>query len=129
MLFVTAESFPTHRVDVAVLFGRGFLGRGHAIDLVMQAGSEVVPTGRQPWHGRSVFVGRTRDGSGVLEITGIISALFGTLLTGPALPAFLLAGATVTFTVNSDPAFTDLRGTGFTVQTSCGDQSGVFPVA
>lgn len=71
----------------------------------------------------------TNDGSGVLEITGIISALFGTLLTGPALPAFLLAGATVTFTVNSDPAFTDLRGTGFTVQTSCGDQSGVFPVA
>jgi glycosyltransferase involved in cell wall biosynthesis len=67
MLFVTAESFPTHRVDVAVLFGRGFLGRGHAIDLVMQAGSEDVPTGRQPWHGRTVFVGRTRDGSGVLD--------------------------------------------------------------
>ncbi len=67
MLFVTAESFPTHRVDVAVLFGPGFLGRGHAIDLVMQAGSEDVPAGRQPWHGRTVFVGRTRDGSGALD--------------------------------------------------------------
>lgn len=72
----------------------------------------------------------TNDGTVALEVTAILSLIGGGVtLTGPVLPAFILTGATATFTVNSDPAFTDLRGTTFTVQTSCGDQSDVFPVA
>jgi archaellum component FlaF (FlaF/FlaG flagellin family) len=72
----------------------------------------------------------TNDGTTVLEITAILSALPGvTLAPDTPLPIFLLSGGSITITVNSDPASTDLRGTTFTVQTDCGDQSDIFPVA
>jgi len=66
MLYLVREEFPTHRVDVDVLFGREMAGRGNAIDYVMQAASNKVPTGAQPWHGRTVFVGATDDGQNLL---------------------------------------------------------------
>lgn len=59
LLFWAREEHPTFRVDIDVLFGRELIGRGHAIDFVMQAESEKVPLGPQPWHGRTVFVGPT----------------------------------------------------------------------
>ncbi len=72
----------------------------------------------------------TNDGAGVLEITGILSALGGvTLDPDTPLPIFLLSGVGIVITVNSNPPFTDLRGSTFTVETSCGDQSDVSPVA
>ena len=65
MLFFVRESFPTSRSDVEVLFGRELVGRGHEIDVVMQAGSDDVASGPQPWHGRTAWIGATdtRDGS------------------------------------------------------------------
>ncbi len=67
MLCFAAETFPTHRVDVDVLFGRELAGRGHAVDFVMQAAGEAQPAGPRPWNGRTVFVGETRDGGGALD--------------------------------------------------------------
>lgn len=64
IIFLPRERFPTDRVRLTTLFGRELLGRGHAIDLVMQARDTSVPTGRNAWFGRAVLVGRTIDGSG-----------------------------------------------------------------
>jgi glycosyltransferase involved in cell wall biosynthesis len=64
VLFIPWEDFPTDRVRINVLFGSELIGRGHEIDLVMQAADESVAVGPQPWHGRTVWVGPTdcRDG-------------------------------------------------------------------
>lgn len=59
MLFFPAEFFPTNRVRLTVLFGRELLGRGHAIDFVMQAQTDMVKPGRHEWCGTSVWVGPT----------------------------------------------------------------------
>ena len=67
MLFFPAEAFPTNRVRLTVLFGRELLGRGHEIDMVMQAQDASVPAGRHEWSGRSVWVGRTDDGDGFVH--------------------------------------------------------------
>ena len=67
MLFFPAEAFPTNRVRLTVLFGRELFGRGHEIDMVMQAQDSSVPIGRHEWSGRSVWVGRTDDGDGFVH--------------------------------------------------------------
>ncbi len=67
MLFLPRESFPTDRVDVDVLFARELARRGHCIDFVMQARDHSVPTGRQTWNGRTVWVGPTDCGDGFLH--------------------------------------------------------------
>ena len=64
MLFFPRETFPTERVRLTTLFGRELLGRGHAIDLVMQARDSTVAVGRHDWYGRSALVGPTDSGSG-----------------------------------------------------------------
>jgi glycosyltransferase involved in cell wall biosynthesis len=69
MLFFPRETFPTERVRLTALFGRELLGRGHAIDLVMQAADTDVRVGRHDWSGRSVWVGPTDDGDGLLGRT------------------------------------------------------------
>lgn len=66
MLCFAREQFPTHRVDVDVLFGRELIGRGNDIDFVMQADSELVRAGPHEWYGRTVHVGRTYSGSSLL---------------------------------------------------------------
>ena len=63
MLYWTREEFPTYRVDIDVLFGRELIGRGHAIDFVMQAASPDIVPGPHLWRGRTVYVGRTATGS------------------------------------------------------------------
>lgn len=67
LLFFVREPFPTSRVDVDVLFGRKLLERGHHIDFVMQAKDGSVATGRQPWRGATVLVGRTDPADGSLH--------------------------------------------------------------
>ena len=67
MLCFVREPFPTFRPDVEVLFGQEMLGRGHEVDLVMQAGREEEPTGPQSWHGRTIFVGPTDSKNGYLH--------------------------------------------------------------
>lgn len=64
MLFFVRETYPTFRPDVDVLFGSEMLGRGHQIDLVMQAERDTQPTGPLPWHGQTVWVGETDSGPG-----------------------------------------------------------------
>lgn len=66
LLFFCREPFPTHRVDVDVLFGRELLSRGHAIDFVAQAASEAQQPGPVLWHGRTVWVGRTEASRSLL---------------------------------------------------------------
>jgi glycosyltransferase involved in cell wall biosynthesis len=63
ILFFPRERFPTDRVRLTALFGRELLGRGHAIDLVMQAADRTVSVGPHAWFGRVVYVGRTCDGA------------------------------------------------------------------
>jgi glycosyltransferase involved in cell wall biosynthesis len=67
LLFIPREPFPTDRVRINVLFGSELLGRGHEIDLVMQAADERVPLGVQPWFGRTVLVGPTDSKHGFLR--------------------------------------------------------------
>lgn len=67
MLYFVRESFPTFRPDVEVLVGEELLRRGHAIDLVMQAGREAEAAGPHPWHGRTVWVGPTDSKPGYLH--------------------------------------------------------------
>lgn len=67
MLFFPRETFPTDRVRLTTLFGRELIGRGHAIDLVMQAADPSVRVGRHDWSGRSVWVGPTDSGRGPLR--------------------------------------------------------------
>jgi len=67
MLFFPRESFPTDRVRINTLFGQELLGRGHAIDLVMQAADATIPVGKLDWQGRSVWVGSTDDRPGILH--------------------------------------------------------------
>lgn len=62
MLFVPREQYPTHRVRIAVLFCRELLGRGHAIDLVMQAASHRTALGRHSIAHGSISVGPTDMG-------------------------------------------------------------------
>jgi glycosyltransferase involved in cell wall biosynthesis len=64
------EPFPTYRVDVNVLFGQELLGRGHHIDFVMRAASESHKSGRQPWNGATVWVGKKIDGKGIVSRLG-----------------------------------------------------------
>jgi len=67
MLYFVRESFPTFRADIDTLFGRELLGRGHRIDLVMQAGQESETLGARAWHGQTVWVGATDSGTGFLH--------------------------------------------------------------
>jgi glycosyltransferase involved in cell wall biosynthesis len=70
LLYLTRENFPTHRVDLEVLFARELASRGHKIDFVMQADSMRVPTGRQTWHGQNVLVGSTTLANNFLSRAG-----------------------------------------------------------
>jgi len=69
MMFFPRETFPTDRVRLTTLFGRELLGRGHSIDLVMQAVDQSVQVGRHDWFGRSVWVGPTDGGRGIVGRT------------------------------------------------------------
>lgn len=67
MLFLPREPFPTDRVRINTLFGQVLLARGHAIDLVMQAADSTIKPGPLPWHQRTVYVGPTDGGDGILH--------------------------------------------------------------
>ncbi len=68
MIVFCRESFPTTRVDIDILLGAELAGRlGHEIDFVMQAGSKDIHPGPHLWYGRTVWVGPTDDGRGVIR--------------------------------------------------------------
>ncbi len=62
LLYFVRESFPTHRVDVSVLFAEELPGRGHDIDLVMQAADAGTAPGARSWGKSTVWVGATNSG-------------------------------------------------------------------
>ena len=66
LLFLPREAFPTDRVRINVLFAQELLGRGHEIHFAMLAAHSRLPTGKQPWSGTTLWVGRTNDGGGLL---------------------------------------------------------------
>jgi len=67
MLYFVREPFPTFRPDVDVLFGNELLGRGHAIDFVMQAERDTEAAGPRAWRGRTVWLGATDSLDGSLH--------------------------------------------------------------
>lgn len=66
LLCFERDNYPSHRADVEVLFARELAGRGHTIDLVMQAQSAEISPGRHKWCECNVIVGRTSSRHGFL---------------------------------------------------------------
>ncbi len=56
ILYLTAESWPTHRADVAVLFGKYLHDEGFVVDLV--AGQKPTATGEREWPAGQTFLRR-----------------------------------------------------------------------
>ncbi|MFO1426686.1 MAG: glycosyltransferase [Steroidobacteraceae bacterium] len=64
---MTAEAFPTHRVDVEALFTRQLPAMGLDVELVMQASSPDIGTGLRTWNQARVNVGPTTRGAGAMS--------------------------------------------------------------
>jgi glycosyltransferase involved in cell wall biosynthesis len=62
-LFISADTFPPKRVDVAVLFGKEFVNRGHHIDWVLQAEEEGDEQCNTRWCNSEVWLGKTDNGT------------------------------------------------------------------
>lgn len=62
ILFVSRDKFPPFRVDVAVLFGKEMIRKGHRIDLVLQSESDCKTMYRTNWHSGTAWVGPTVNG-------------------------------------------------------------------
>ena len=62
ILFVTRDLFPPFRVDVAVLFGKEMVGKGHEIGWVMQSADECRKGYKAEWQGGEAWVGPTNTG-------------------------------------------------------------------
>ena len=58
-LFVSSDKFPPFRVDVAVLFGKEIIQRGHQIDWILQSYRNNKKNFITQWSGSRVFVGAT----------------------------------------------------------------------
>jgi glycosyltransferase involved in cell wall biosynthesis len=67
LLFVTAESWPTHRADVAVLFGKYLPRHGILSDLVAAQDAEVADI--LPWLGGRSFLRRVSGGRAIRRLT------------------------------------------------------------
>lgn len=66
ILFLAQDKFPPFRVDIAVLFGKKIVERGHKIDWILQS-EETLDSGcKREWHGSTVWVGPTDNGTSKL---------------------------------------------------------------
>ena len=61
-LFVSRDLFPPFRVDVAVLFGKEMINRGHTVDWVLQSEADCQKAYKTSWTGGEVWVGPTNNG-------------------------------------------------------------------
>jgi len=61
-LFVSSDTFPPKRVDVAVLFGKKLAQRGHHIDWVLQSEATCEQSFETEWNNCNVWVGKTNLG-------------------------------------------------------------------
>ncbi len=66
-LFVSSDTFPPKRVDVAVLFGKKLAHRGHRIDWVLQSEAACEKSFETKWNDCNVWVGKTNLGSTRLQ--------------------------------------------------------------
>jgi glycosyltransferase involved in cell wall biosynthesis len=64
---LAADKYPPFRVDVAVLFGREMVARGHTFDWVLQSEEACERSYRTVWSGGRVWVGRTDSGATLLS--------------------------------------------------------------
>ena len=67
LLFLSSDKYPPFRVDVKVLFGKELAGRGHIIDLILQAEKDCQKTFVADWFGCRVFVGKNDTGDGIFS--------------------------------------------------------------
>jgi glycosyltransferase involved in cell wall biosynthesis len=63
ILFVSYDKFPPFRVDVAVLFAKKLLERGHALHFLLQSDAPCEKAYQTTWSGCRAIVGRTDNGS------------------------------------------------------------------
>lgn len=63
ILFVSSDTFPPMRVDVAILFGRELVNRGHHIDWVLQSEAECKQSFKTVWCNCDVWVSSTDNGT------------------------------------------------------------------
>ncbi|QKT02457.1 glycosyltransferase family 4 protein [Ectothiorhodospiraceae bacterium 2226] len=63
LLIVAADKYPPFRVDVTVLFGEELAGRGHTLDLVLQAKAPNARAYDTAWGGGEAWVGPSNGGT------------------------------------------------------------------
>ncbi len=59
---MAADKFPPFRVDVAVLFAKELVGRGHTIDWLLQSEKPLDQPIETTWEGGRAWVGKTDTG-------------------------------------------------------------------
>jgi len=62
-LFISADTYPPFRVDVAVLFGKEITNRGHQIDWLLQSREACNKSYETVWEGGRAWVSRTDTGT------------------------------------------------------------------
>lgn len=62
ILFLSEDKYPPFRVDVAVLFGKEIIKRGHRIDWILQSENDCEKSYETFWQGSHVWVGKTNNG-------------------------------------------------------------------
>ena len=67
ILFIAADKFPPFRVDVAVLFGKEIVSRGHAIDWLLQSDKPIHRAYQTHWAGCKVLVGSRDKGTSIIS--------------------------------------------------------------
>ena len=67
LLFISADKFPPFRVDVSVLFGKEIVGRGHAIDWLLQSDKPLHRAYQTQWSGCMVQVGPRETGTSMVS--------------------------------------------------------------
>lgn len=67
ILFVSRDKYPPFRVDVAVLFGKEMVRKGHHIDWVLQSEDNCGKSYKEKWGGGIAWVGLTTNGGSLLK--------------------------------------------------------------
>jgi len=62
-LFISSDKFPPFRVDVAILFGKKMVERGHIIDWLLQSDENLQRSYQTEWSGSKIWVGPTDNGT------------------------------------------------------------------
>lgn len=68
ILFISGDRYPPFRVDVATLFGKKLIERGHRIDWILQSKEPCKRSYQTKWRGSRVWVGANCERTGVFSI-------------------------------------------------------------